>query len=88
MFELVGVDGSSLPLVVAESIDLVLDLTPDEVQAKLRAIDCHQSQLEEWRVLVRNHPDLLQREYGNEVYVNMSSRGSRLTRAGLLSEFA
>lgn len=86
--ELNGEDGSALPLVVMDHIDLVLELTPEEVQMKLRAIDCHRSQLETWRVEIRNHPHLLQQGYGREPYVALSQNAPALTGAGLLGEFA
>lgn len=83
-----GMDGNPLPATVADHIDVVVDLSPDEIQMKLRAIDCHQSQLEDWRVSIRNHPDLLQQGYGHEPYVAVSTRVKGLTSAGLLGEFA
>ena len=86
--ELNGADGSVLPLVVLDHVDLVLELTPEEVQMKLRAIDCHRSQLETWRVEIRNHPHLLQQGYGREPYVALSQNAPELTGEGLLGEFA
>ncbi len=86
--ELNGEDGSVLPLVVMDRVDLVLELTPEEVQMKLRAIDCHQSQLEPWRVEIRNHAHLLQQGYGREPYIALSQNSPALTDAGLLGEFA
>jgi N-acetyl-1-D-myo-inositol-2-amino-2-deoxy-alpha-D-glucopyranoside deacetylase len=81
-------DGTDLPMVVADRVDLVMDLSPEEVMMKLRAIDCHPSQLEEWRVEIRNHPDHLMRAYGHEPYVAVASKAPALTAAGLLGEFA
>jgi N-acetylglucosamine malate deacetylase 2 len=86
--ELNGEDGSVLPLVVMDRVDLVLELTSEEVQMKLRAIDCHKSQLEPWRVEIRNHPHLLQQGYGREPYIALSQNLPALTDAGLLGEFA
>jgi len=86
--ELNGEDGSVLPLVVMDRVDLVLELSPEEVQMKLRAIDCHRSQLEPWRVEIRNHPHLLQQGYGREPYIALSQNSPALTNAGLLGEFA
>lgn len=83
-----GDDGSGLPLVVKQHVDVVLELTPEEVQIKLRAIDCHQSQLETWRVQIRDHSRLLQRGYGHEPYIAASSEAPALTADGLLGEFA
>src|SRR5712692_8003054 len=85
--ELNGEDGDALPLVVMDHVDLVLELTPEEVQMKLRAIDCHQSQLEIWRVEVRNHVHLMQQVYGREPYITVSSRAPANTASGLLGEF-
>ncbi len=83
-----GQDGNALPLVVKDHVDLVLELSPEEVQMKLRAIDCHQSQLETWRVEIRNHPHLLQQGYGREPYIALSQMAPALTAGGLLGEFA
>jgi hypothetical protein len=55
---------------------------------KLRAIDCHRSQLEEWRILIRDHPRLMQEGYGHEPYIAIASRTPALAPNGLLGEFA
>jgi len=81
-------DGQQLPLVVQDRLDVVFDLDPDEVMMKLRAIDCHRSQLEEWRIAIRNHPRLMQQGYGHEPYLAISSRATGLTANGLLGEFS
>lgn len=78
----------ALPLVVQDHVDVVIDLSADEVMMKLRAIDCHKSQLEDWRIAIREQPVLLEKGYGHEPYVTVSSRASGLTAAGLLGEFA
>src|ERR1700704_3216096 len=77
-----------LPLVVADRIDALVELDADEVMMKLRAIDFHRSQLEEWRIAIREHPRLMQQGYGHEPYVAISSRAPGLTDKGLLGEFA
>jgi LmbE family N-acetylglucosaminyl deacetylase len=71
-----------------DDADVVIELDADEVMMKLRAIDCHQSQLEDWRIAIRDHPRLMQQGYGREPYVTVSSRGAGLTAGGLLGEFA
>ena len=86
-FRLSG-DGQQLPLVVQDRFDVMFDLDPDEVMMKLRAIDCHRSQLEEWRIAIRNHPRLMQQGYGHEPYLAISSRATGLTANGLLGEFS
>jgi N-acetylglucosamine malate deacetylase 2 len=68
--------------------DIVIELDADEVQMKLRAIECHRSQLEDWRIALRDHPHLMQRGYGHEPYVAVSSRAAGLTDSGLLGEYA
>src|SRR2546425_9864820 len=83
-----GQDQDALPLVVKDHVDLVLELTPEEVQMKLRAIDGHQSQLEICRLEIRTHPHLLQQGYGREPYMALSQVAPALTAAGLLGEFA
>lgn len=83
-----GGQPNELPMQPVEKIDLVIELDADEVVMKMRAIDCHRSQLEEWRILIRNHPHLMQKGYGHEPYIAVSSRTTGLTAAGLLGEFA
>ncbi len=80
-------ENGSLPLTPQDHVDVVFDLDPDEVMMKLRAIDCHRSQLEEWRIALRDHPDLMQRGYGHEPYITVASRATGLTGSGLLGEF-
>jgi LmbE family N-acetylglucosaminyl deacetylase len=77
-----------LPLQPTEKVDVVIELDADEVMMKLRAIDCHRSQLEDWRIAIRDHPHLMQKGYGHEAYVAVSSRAGGLTEGGLLGEFA
>jgi LmbE family N-acetylglucosaminyl deacetylase len=71
-----------------EKVDVVIELDADEVMMKLRAIDCHRSQLEDWRIAIRDHPHLMQRGYGHEPYIAVLSRTTGLTETGLLGEFA
>ena len=86
-FRLSG-DGQALPLAVQDRYDVLFELDPDEVMMKLRAIDCHRSQLEDWRIAIRDHPRLMQEGYGHEPYVAISSRTPALAANGLLGEFA
>ena len=81
-------DHKSMTLRPKENVDIVMALDPDEVIMKLRAIDCHRSQLEDWRIALREHPGLMQRFYGHEPYVTVSSRATGLSGSGLLGEFA
>jgi LmbE family N-acetylglucosaminyl deacetylase len=88
--EAIRLGGEDRPLSVSaqEKVDVVIELDPDEVVMKLRAIDCHRSQLEDWRIALMEHPHLLQRGYGHEPYITVSSRSTGLTANGLLGEFA
>ena len=79
--------GDGLPLQPQDRVDVVIELNADEVMMKLRAIDCHRSQLEDWRIAIRDHPHLMQRGYGHEPYVAKSERVVGLTDGGLLGEF-
>jgi LmbE family N-acetylglucosaminyl deacetylase len=81
-------DNHSLAVQAQEKVDVVMELDADEVIMKLRAIECHRSQLEDWRIALRDHPHLMQRGYGHEPYIAISSRAAGLTEAGLLGEFA
>ena len=80
--------GDDLPLQVQDHVDVIVALDPDEVMMKLRAIDCHRSQLQDWRIAIRDHPQLMQRGYGREPYIAVASRAAGLTATGLLGEFA
>ena len=82
-----GGHDNELPLVLADKIDVVIDLDSDEVMMKLRAIDCHRSQLEDWRISIRDHPKLMQDGYGHEPYLAIASRSTGLTANRLLGEF-
>jgi LmbE family N-acetylglucosaminyl deacetylase len=77
----------SITGVVADHVDVVFDLSPDEVQMKLRAVYCHVSQLADWMVELREHPDVLA-GWGHEPYIVVPSRQVTLTGSGLLGEFA
>jgi LmbE family N-acetylglucosaminyl deacetylase len=82
-----GGKDNELPLVLSDKIDVVFDLEADEVMMKLRAIDCHRSQLEEWRIRIRDNTRLMQEGYGHEPYIAAASRGLSITAGGLLGEF-
>jgi LmbE family N-acetylglucosaminyl deacetylase len=86
-FRLAG-DSHELPLIVQDHFDVAIDLDADEVMMKLRAIDCHRSQLEEWRIAIRDHPRLMQEGYGHEPYLAIATRAAGLSDKGLLGEFA
>jgi LmbE family N-acetylglucosaminyl deacetylase len=77
----------SLELQTQEKVDFVIELDADEVMMKLRAIECHRSQLEDWRIAIREHPHLMQRGYGHEPYIAMSAPAVGLTEKGLLGDF-
>lgn len=79
---------SGFEVAIDDHVDVVIELNPDEVMMKLRAIECHRSQLEDWRIALRDHPHLMQRGYGHEPYIAVSSRATGLTESGLLGEFA
>lgn len=79
---------STLPLAVNDQVDFVIELDADEVMMKHRAIECHRSQLEQWRIALPDYPHLMQKGYGHEPYVAIKSLITGLTPAGLLGEFA
>ncbi|TME14637.1 MAG: PIG-L family deacetylase, partial [Chloroflexi bacterium] len=81
-------DAAVAAMTEGEKVDVVIELDADEVMMKVRAIDCHRSQLEDWRIAIRDHPHLLQNGYGHEPYIAISSRAAGLTEKGLLGEFA
>lgn len=77
----------SLHMEPQDKVDVVIELDSDEVMMKVRAIDCHRSQLEDWRIAIRDHPRLMQLGYGHEPYMAVLSRATGLTEGGLLGEF-
>ena len=77
----------SLHMEPQDKVDVVIELNADEVMMKVRAIDCHRSQLEDWRIAIRDHPRLMQLGYGHEPYMAVLSRATGLTEGGLLGEF-
>jgi LmbE family N-acetylglucosaminyl deacetylase len=81
-------DNRTLPVAVNDHVDVTFDLDSDEVMMKVRAIDCHRSQLEDWRITIRDHPRLMQQGYGHEPYLAIASRTPALAANGLLGEFA
>jgi LmbE family N-acetylglucosaminyl deacetylase len=83
-----GGGSGAVNLTPLEHVDVVIELNHDEVMMKLRAIDCHESQLEEWRIAIRKHPALMRKGYGHEPYVAVFSRSKGITPKGLLGEFA
>ena len=87
IISLVSEDTDSLPL-IASDVDVIVELTDAELATKQRAIACHRSQQEDWRVAVESHPDLVRRGYGHEPYVRFPERGARLAANNLLKEFA
>jgi hypothetical protein len=81
-------DRNELSLVVKDEVDVVVELDADEVMMKLRAIDCHRSQHEDWRIAIREHPRLMQLGYGHEPYIAAVPRVTAVTAGGLFGEFA
>jgi len=79
-------DDEVLPVEIQPDVGPVLELSDEEVRAKMRAIDCHASQLEDWRIAIRDLPDLVARTYGREPYVPISSGTRALDERGLLAE--
>jgi LmbE family N-acetylglucosaminyl deacetylase len=85
---LVGGGEEALPVLVIPDVDPVLDLIPEELEVKVKAVDCHQSQLEDWRIAIKERPDLLARCYGHEPYIAVSGASPRLGGRGLLAELS
>ena len=83
-----GGDGELLPLVVQPDVGPVVRLTDEEVRAKMRAIECHASQLETWRVAIRELPELAARVYGREPYVAAVAGAPMLNGRNLLTGMA
>jgi len=79
--------GGALTVTLQDYVDVVIELNADEVMMKLRAIDCHVSQLEDWRIAIRKHPKLMHKGYGHEPYLAAFPRPQGLTNRGLLGEF-
>jgi hypothetical protein len=58
------------------------------VQVKVQAIDCHESQVEDWRIAIKSMPDLLARAYARESFVPVSGGARHLGPTGLLVELS
>jgi LmbE family N-acetylglucosaminyl deacetylase len=78
---------NGMQMIVQQHVDVVVELDPDEMMMKLRAIECYPSQLQDWRIALKEHPHLMQRGYGHEPYLTVSSRATGLSGSGLLGEF-
>lgn len=84
---LTSAEADSPNVVVADHIDIAMDLSPDELQMKLRAVYCHESQVADWMLVLREHPNVLM-GWGHEPYIVVPARPATLTGTGLLAEFA
>src|SRR2546427_7641312 len=82
-----GASNGGLALQPQDSVDIVIELHADEVMMKLRAIDCHQSQLEDWRIASRSPQRPMQQGYGGEPYITGASKAPNPNGGGLLGEF-
>ena len=81
-------EGDGLPVVSFPDVGPVFELDARELQVKVQAIDCHESQVEDWRIAIKNMPDLLARAYARESYIPISGGTPRLGPTGLLAELS
>ena len=81
-------EGDGLPVVSYPDVGPVFELDTRELQVKVQAIDCHESQVEDWRIAIKNMPDLLARAYARESYIPISGGTRRLGPTGLLAELS
>jgi LmbE family N-acetylglucosaminyl deacetylase len=81
-------EDEGLPVVSFPDVGPVFELDARELQMKVQAIDCHESQVEDWRIAIKSMPDLLARAYARESYVPVSGGARHLGPTGLLVELS
>lgn len=83
----VGGDGSSVPIVGFDQVSVVFELLPQEVDIKVAAIECHESQIQDWRIALKNPGDLQRKVYGRECYIRSGKLGiQQVLRSELFPE--
>jgi hypothetical protein len=82
-------EGDGLPVVSFPDVGpSSIELDARELQVKMRAIDCHESQVEDWRIAIKDMPDLLARAYARESCLPVSGGTRRLGPTGLLVDLS
>jgi LmbE family N-acetylglucosaminyl deacetylase len=88
VIQAVGEDPNRWGIVAFDRVSVVFELSEDEIRQKVMAINCHESQIQEWRVLLRNEGDLQRRVYGRESYIRLPAREKeQILRTGAFPEF-
>jgi LmbE family N-acetylglucosaminyl deacetylase len=67
-FDEAGLDGNGLPLVAFDDLSAVFLVSDEELAARMRAIYCHESQIEPWLERLRGRRHLQRRVYGRDGY--------------------
>lgn len=68
-------------------MSVVFELSQQEVGIKVAAIDCHESQIQGWRIALKTSGELQRKVYGRECYIRGGKLGiQQVLRSGLFPE--
>jgi LmbE family N-acetylglucosaminyl deacetylase len=77
VIEAVGQDPNRWAIVAFDQVSVVFEFSRDEVDRKVAAIDCHESQIQEWRALLRTAGSVQRSVYGREAYIRVPKMGNQ-----------
>jgi len=87
VIQAVGQDPTRWPIVAFDQVSVVFEFSQDEVDRKVAAIDCHESQIQEWRILLRTAGNVQRSVYGREAYIRIpNSQSTQVLKKGVFPE--
>jgi LmbE family N-acetylglucosaminyl deacetylase len=87
VIQAVGQDPNHWPIVAFDEVSVVFEFSVDEIDRKVAAIDCHESQIQDWRILLRKAGKLQRSVYGREAYIRIPNSGStQVLKKGVFPE--
>jgi LmbE family N-acetylglucosaminyl deacetylase len=87
VIQAVGQDPNRWPIVAFDEVSVVFEFSMGEIHRKVAAIDCHESQIQEWRILLRKAGKLQRSVYGREAYIRIPNSGStQVLKKGVFPE--
>jgi len=88
VIQAVGHDANRWPIVSFDQVSVVFEFSQDEIDRKAAAIDCHESQIQEWRILLRSATELQRAVYGREAYIRVPNLvKERVLKTAVFPEF-
>ena len=88
VIQAVGQDANRWPIVSFDQVSVVFEFSQDEIDRRVAAIDCHESQIQAWRILLRSAGELQRAVYGREAYIRVPNLvQERVLRTGVFPEF-